>query len=145
MNKNKGIISGLVLVLFILTMSGCLEYFNFGNDRIIYEAHPTKIQYDIRYGYRVECRGNGNYNIKYNCDIPEVLIGTVSSMPINHGYKNITLANNPMKHTIAALIDSRFSLRIIIIGGQIDEQVCQYTDADAYRRDAMTAASLNKE
>jgi len=50
-----------------------------------------------------------------------------------------------MKNTIAAFKDSRFNLKIMIGGGQIDEQVCQYTDADAYRRDAMAAASLNKE
>jgi methanogenic corrinoid protein MtbC1 len=50
-----------------------------------------------------------------------------------------------MKHTIAAFRDSRFRLKIMIGDGQIDEQVCQYTDADAYRRDATAAVSFNKE
>jgi methanogenic corrinoid protein MtbC1 len=50
-----------------------------------------------------------------------------------------------MKHTIAGFKDLRFNLEIMMGGGQIDEQVCQYTDADAYRRDAMAAASLNKK
>jgi methanogenic corrinoid protein MtbC1 len=50
-----------------------------------------------------------------------------------------------MKHTIAAFRDSRINLKVMIGDGQIDEQVCQYTDADAYRRDAIAAASFNKE
>jgi methanogenic corrinoid protein MtbC1 len=50
-----------------------------------------------------------------------------------------------MKHTVAAFRDSRFKLKIMIGGGQIDEQVCQYTDADVYRREAIAAASLNQE
>jgi methanogenic corrinoid protein MtbC1 len=50
-----------------------------------------------------------------------------------------------MKHNIAAFIDSRFNLKIMIGGGHIDKQVWQYTDADAYRRNAIAAASLNNE
>jgi methanogenic corrinoid protein MtbC1 len=49
-----------------------------------------------------------------------------------------------MKHTIAAFRGSRINLKVMIGSGQIDEQVCQYIEADAYRRDAIAAASLNK-
>ncbi|MBN1831018.1 MAG: hypothetical protein JW896_02815 [Deltaproteobacteria bacterium] len=50
-----------------------------------------------------------------------------------------------MEHAITAFRDSRFNLKIMVGDGQIDEQVCQNTDEDAYRRDAIAAASLTKE
>lgn len=59
--------------------------------------------------------------------------------------RSLASANNPMKHTIASFRDSRINLKVMIGNGQIDEQVCQYIDADAYRRDAIAAVSLNKE
>ena len=36
----------------------------------------------------------------------------------------------------------RDHVKIMIGGGQIDEQVCNYTGADAYGRDAMDAVKL---
>ncbi len=39
-----------------------------------YESHPTKISYKIKYGYFINSTGSGNYEIKYDCDIPEVLL-----------------------------------------------------------------------
>jgi len=59
----------------------------------------------------------------------------------------LTLAFDAMKDTVAA-IDSaglRNNLKIMIGGGQIDENVCRYTGADAYGKDAMTAVSLAKD
>ena len=57
----------------------------------------------------------------------------------------LTLAYDPMKDTVAALRAAGPDVKIMIGGGQIDEQIRQYTGADAYGRDAMVAVSLAKE
>jgi 5-methyltetrahydrofolate--homocysteine methyltransferase len=58
----------------------------------------------------------------------------------------LTLAYDPMKVTVAALKEAGLDdVKIMIGGGQIDEQIRQYTGADAYGRDAMAAVSLAKE
>ena len=96
MNRNI-IVAGLVLVLFILTTtSGCLEYFSFDDGAITYETHPTNVRYDIQYGYRVTCGGTGNYEITYDCDIPELLLGTISPYDIlyRYDYEETIIVNN---------------------------------------------------
>ena len=57
----------------------------------------------------------------------------------------LTLAYDPMKETVAALRDTGLDVKIMIGGGQIDEQIREYTGADAYGRDAMAAVALAKE
>ncbi len=57
----------------------------------------------------------------------------------------LTLAYDPMKDTVAALKESGLDVKIMIGGGQIDEQIREYTGADAYGRDAMAAVALAKE
>jgi methanogenic corrinoid protein MtbC1 len=57
----------------------------------------------------------------------------------------LTLAYDPMKETVAALRDNGLNVKIMIGGGQIDEQIREYTGADAYGRDAMAAVALAKE
>jgi len=58
----------------------------------------------------------------------------------------LTLAYDPMKNTVQALKDAglRNKVKIMIGGGQIDEQIRQYTGADAYGKDAMAAVALAK-
>ncbi len=58
----------------------------------------------------------------------------------------LTLAYDPMKNTIQALKEAgvRDGVKVMIGGGQIDEQIRQYTGADAYGKDAMAAVSLAK-
>ena len=56
----------------------------------------------------------------------------------------LTLAYDPMKETVAALKDAGLDVKIMIGGGQIDEQIREYTGADAYGRDAMSAVALAK-
>ncbi len=56
----------------------------------------------------------------------------------------LTLAFDPMKDTVAALRDADLDVKIMIGGGQIDEQIREYTKADAYGRDAMAAVALAK-
>jgi methanogenic corrinoid protein MtbC1 len=58
----------------------------------------------------------------------------------------LTLAFDSMKGTIDAIQKAglRDKVKIMIGGGQIDEQVRRFTGADAYGRDAMAAVQLAK-
>jgi methylmalonyl-CoA mutase cobalamin-binding domain/chain len=58
----------------------------------------------------------------------------------------LTLAFDPMKETVAALKKAGFKdVKVMIGGGQIDNQIRDYTGADAYGKDAMAAVALAKE
>jgi 5-methyltetrahydrofolate--homocysteine methyltransferase len=57
----------------------------------------------------------------------------------------LTLAYDPMKETVAALKDAGLPVKVMIGGGQIDEQIREFTGADAYGKDAMTAVALAKD
>ncbi len=59
----------------------------------------------------------------------------------------LTLAFDPMKATVEALKEAglRDSIKVMIGGGQIDNQVRKYTGADAYGRDAVAAVTLAKQ
>ena len=58
----------------------------------------------------------------------------------------LTLAFDAMKETVDAIKAGglRDQVKIMIGGGQIDEQIRVYSGADAYGRDAMTGVSLAK-
>lgn len=59
----------------------------------------------------------------------------------------LTLAFDAMKETIDAISEAglRDKVKIMIGGGQINEQVKDFTGADAYGKDAMTAVNLAKD
>jgi 5-methyltetrahydrofolate--homocysteine methyltransferase len=57
----------------------------------------------------------------------------------------LTLAYDPMKFTVAAFKEAGLEVKVMIGGGQIDEQIKEYTGADAYGPDAMAAVALAKE
>ena len=55
----------------------------------------------------------------------------------------LTLAFNPMKDTVAAFKAAGLDdVKIMIGGGQVDEQIREYTGADAYGDDAMDAVAI---
>jgi len=57
----------------------------------------------------------------------------------------LTLAFDPMKFTVQALKDAGLTdVKVMIGGGQIDEQIREYTGADAYGKDAMAAVAIAK-
>jgi methanogenic corrinoid protein MtbC1 len=58
----------------------------------------------------------------------------------------LTLAFDSMKETVGAIKAAglRDKVKIMIGGGQIDEEIRKYTGADAYGRDAMVGVSLAK-
>lgn len=59
----------------------------------------------------------------------------------------LTLAYDPMKATILALEQEGLSgeVKVMIGGGQVDDYACEYTGADAWGPDAMSAVRLAKE
>ncbi len=59
----------------------------------------------------------------------------------------LTLAYDPMKNTVQALKDAglRDSIKVMIGGGQMDDQVAAYAKADAYGKDAQAGVELAKK
>lgn len=58
----------------------------------------------------------------------------------------LTLAYDPMRDTVSALKEAGLGdVKVMIGGGQIDAQIREYTKADAFGKDAMTAVSLAKK
>lgn len=58
----------------------------------------------------------------------------------------LTLAFDPMKDTVAAIKAAGYNdVKIMIGGGQIDEQVRLYTGADRYGKDAIAAVEMAKD
>jgi 5-methyltetrahydrofolate--homocysteine methyltransferase len=59
----------------------------------------------------------------------------------------LTLAFDSMKETVAAIQTAglRDNIKIMIGGGQIDDEIKNYTTADAYGKDAMEAVKLTKD
>ncbi|GIK36529.1 MAG: cobalamin-binding protein [Chloroflexota bacterium] len=58
----------------------------------------------------------------------------------------LTLAYDPMKETVEALKAAGLDkVKVMIGGGQVDDQIRRYTGADAFGRDAMAAVSLAKQ
>ena len=57
----------------------------------------------------------------------------------------LTLAFDAMKATIEALKEAGLNdTKVMIGGGQISDQIREYTGADAFGRDAMAAVTLTK-
>ncbi len=57
----------------------------------------------------------------------------------------LTLAYEPMKETIAALRKDNSGVKYMIGGGQMDEKVSRYVNADAFGKDALEAVKLCDE
>ncbi len=59
----------------------------------------------------------------------------------------LTLAFDSMKKTVEALEEAglRKDLKIMIGGGQMDDEVCRYAGADAFGRDAVAAVTLCRQ
>jgi trimethylamine corrinoid protein len=58
----------------------------------------------------------------------------------------LTLSYSSMKETVQAIKDAglRDKVKIMIGGGAVDEQICNYAEADAFGKDAMAAVALAK-
>ena len=90
--KNKAIAFVVIIILLILSLSGCLDFFT-ENSTITYESHATSVRYTISYGYKIRCTGIGKYRIIYNCDLPEVINGQITDIIVhNDDYHDVVLA-----------------------------------------------------
>lgn len=93
---------------------------------------------------------NGFEVIDLGVDVPvQKFVDTLkeTNAPIMGLSGFLTLAFDAMKETIDAIKAAglRDKVKIMIGGGQIDEEVKKYTGADAYRPDAVAAVTLAKE
>lgn len=58
----------------------------------------------------------------------------------------LTLAFDPMKQTVSALKSAGLTdVKIMVGGGQVDENIRQFTGADAYGKDAMAAVAIAQQ
>jgi len=59
----------------------------------------------------------------------------------------LTLAFDSMKNTVAAIKQAglRDNIKIMIGGGQIDDEVRKYVGADAYGKDAVAGVQLTRQ
>jgi hypothetical protein len=95
--KNIRFILVLTIVVVFSLLSGCFD--SLLNIPTTYESHPTKISYTIVYGYKITCSGTGVYEINYDCDIPDILLGSQSYHPLYaYDFETITLVNNSYLH-----------------------------------------------
>lgn len=57
----------------------------------------------------------------------------------------LTLSYDPMKETVQELREAGFTVKIMVGGGNINEDILKYTGADAFGRDAMVAVTIAKD
>ena len=108
-------IIGFIFVFFTLMTVGCIDVFTFNGNITTHESHPTSILYTISYGYLVNCSGTGNYEIKYDCDEPEVLSGSVLSILVHDNTsitKTIATYNKMKSWIIRSSISKQYDLGI---------------------------------
>jgi len=111
--KKRIIVVSLTFLLIVTVTSGCFDIFKTPEEGTKYQSHPTKVRYVISYGYIINCSGIGKYNITYDCDIPEVLIGQVTITEHDDNYEDVILVNNPMKSwSISSRDDNNYNLGI---------------------------------
>jgi hypothetical protein len=113
--KKITIVIGSILIILTLLTSGCLDSLTGDDKTTIYQSHPTSLLYTIIYGYTVNCSGTGNYKINYDCDEPEVILGTVLSISVqDSSYETKTIATyNMMKSwNIESSISKEYDLGI---------------------------------
>jgi len=97
MKIKKILTTVLILFLLVLATTGCVDLFKSNEQKgTTYVKHPYKIEYTLSYGYIIKCSGEGTYEINYDCDLPEVLLGAATVEPLNSNSIPITLSNNSM-------------------------------------------------
>jgi hypothetical protein len=140
--KNKIIIASSILVLIIIAISGCLDFFEYNNQIIIYESHPTSVNYSITYGYKIKCTGQGKYSINYDLDLPEVLNGRILSTQIhNNEYQLVKLAtyNDMIRWDFNSSDNTEYELLITA-----DVKAESFIVSDLNGSDALTIEEINK-
>jgi hypothetical protein len=112
--KNKIITILFILIFLVSTLSGCIDLFQLDGSTT-YESHPTSVRYTISYGYTINCTGSGRYNLFYNCDLPEVLLGGITNIIIqNENYSNDIIAtwNSIKSWNITSNLNKEYNLGV---------------------------------
>jgi len=124
------------ILILIIMLSGCEAIF----PSVTYEATPTRIKYDLSYGYHVNSTGMGGYQLTYFCDTPQVLIGTASySLLLNSEYQKKNLFNNTVIHwNITGKNADSFTLGIT---SKIEAQSYLVTDLNG--KDALSIGQIH--
>ena len=135
MKKNAWSFFVLGILVLGIMLSGCEMIF----PPVTYEATPTRISYDLSYGYLVNTSGTGRYELTYFCDTPEVLIGTASYSPLyTTDYQTKNLFNNTVIHwNISGKNAKTFELGITT-----KIEVESYLIADLNGKDALTIRQI---
>jgi len=113
--NNKKFILIFIFIIFMLILSGCLDFFKISNNIVIYKEHPTAASYTITYGYKINCTGQGKYSISYDLDLPEVLNGGILSTKIHeNNYKIVELAtyNNVIRWDFNSTNNAEYELLV---------------------------------
>ncbi|MEA2055716.1 MAG: hypothetical protein U9O49_02660, partial [Candidatus Thermoplasmatota archaeon] len=97
--KKLNLIFISILVVLVLVTSGCLEIFDFNiyDGSTTYEPYPTKVKYEVSYGYYINCSGHKDYKILYKCDLPdETNCVDIDNIILFHNlsYEQIEIENN---------------------------------------------------
>ncbi|RLF28695.1 MAG: hypothetical protein DRN05_03370, partial [Thermoplasmata archaeon] len=90
----KTVAAFIVILIAVVAGSGCIE--SLIDLPTVYQTHPVRIRYMLRYGYNISCSGAGEYEIKYLCNKPSVASGniTVAEILYQKDYEHVELVNN---------------------------------------------------
>ncbi len=136
MKKNSCSFFVFSLVVLIVLLSGCEMIF----PPITYESTPTRISYDLSYGYHVNISGSGRYELSYLCDTPEVLLGTATyGLLHNTDYQTKNLFNN----TVISWNISGKNNRTIELGITTKINVESYLVSDLNGKNALTIQQIH--
>ena len=140
--KNKGIIAIFILVLITLIFSGCIDFLI--DDSTTYESHPTKVSYTLSYGYKINCTSSDEfdlYEIRYDCDVPEVLNGQIISTVVNdNSFENKTLATFNVVKSWDINSNANKEYDLVITASVISES---YNVADLNGANALSIADIS--
>ncbi len=125
------------LLVFVVIISGCELIL----PPTTYEASPTRISYELSYGYAVNSTGKGFYEIIYWCDTPEILRGTTRyTLLYDKEYEIQTVLNNTFVHwNISARDERTFRL-----GLTATIEATSYYTSDLNGEDALTLTELRE-
>jgi transglutaminase-like putative cysteine protease len=136
----KKILSSFLVISFfilVIMMSGCEMIF----PPVTYEAAPTRISYDLTYGYRVNTTGTGKYELSYFCDTPEVLIGTVTYHKL---YDTDFQMRNLFNNTVIHWNISGKNIKTYELGITTNIEADSYLVADLNGKDALTINQIQE-
>lgn len=138
MKKNTWCFPAVIILDCTIVLSGCEMIL----PSTVYESTPTRISYDLSYGYEVNCSGQGSYKILYRCGIPEVLTGAVTyDLLFPSEYQRKMLVNN----TFIEWNISRDYNRTYMVGLTAHIDVDSYIFSDLNGKNAATIQELQEK